>query len=59
MNNPVTLILSIIEQPTAKKPYEDLLTYLKKVNREEEAAGVDYLIRKRFDANYHSNSSGE
>ena len=44
--NPITFVLSIIEQPTAKKPYEDFADYLKSINKEE-AEAMLLLAEKR------------
>jgi hypothetical protein len=49
MDNPITFILSIIEQPAAKKTYEDLWNHLKSTNRQEEADGIYFLIRTKFE----------
>ena len=58
MLNPINLILSIIEQPTAKKPYEDFAKYLKSVDRLEEASAMLLLAERRAKHESDSSSSG-
>ncbi|MCK9458574.1 MAG: hypothetical protein M0R80_02960 [Proteobacteria bacterium] len=58
MSNPINLILSIIEQPTAKKPYEDFAKYLKSINRTEEADAMLLLAERRAKHEPDSSSSG-
>jgi hypothetical protein len=56
--NEINLFLSIIERPTAKKSYEDLRDYLRSAQRVQEADGVDFLIKQRFE-NVNDSSSGQ
>ena len=48
MEDHIRIILSIIEQPYAKKPYKDFKNYLKSAKMDNEATGLDYLIQKKF-----------
>jgi hypothetical protein len=47
MINSINFIFNIIEQPTAKKPYEDFAVYLKSVNRLNEAEAMSLLAESR------------
>lgn len=44
----VKILLSVLETPDIKKPYENLKQYYKKSNRAEEAQAIDFLIQSRF-----------
>lgn len=57
MHDQINLFLSIIERPAAKKSYEDLRDYLRSVQRVQEADGIDFLIKQRFENANDSSSS--
>ncbi len=59
MINPINFILSIIEQPMAKKPYEDFAKYLKSINHVEEANAMLLLAERQTKHEFDSSSSGE
>jgi hypothetical protein len=51
-------IISLIEKPYAKKPYLDLINYLKSINREQEAEAFLELFQLRFTKNDNNVSDG-
>ena len=52
----VKILLSILETPDVKKPYENLKQYYKKFNKPEEAQAIEFLIQSRF-PNVNNNSN--
>jgi len=59
MVNPINFILSIIEQPKAKKPYEDFSKYLGSINRTEEANAMLLLAEKHNNEFNNTSSNSE
>jgi hypothetical protein len=50
----IKYVIPIIEQPYAKKPYEDYANYLKSINNINESIAIYDLISKRFENGYNN-----
>lgn len=48
MKNKINILLSILENPFAKKSYKEYKNYLELLGQKEEAEALEYLIQQKF-----------